>query len=281
MENRELYEELKDMDGVIESVRDDEWNGFKIRFEREKGKIFPEFIERMNEGISFIHVFKDPSRENAEKLKDFFDRRMEKVLKRIRSMGKRGIKSLLTKGSRWAVDTAFGTQEDMKVTEFLGVFSFADPTVIDYEDFDVALKVLQDTSDVEITFWKMNDHLISSVRSGCGEFSQNVANKVKRSDYLNDEGRKYYGVVGCLANYAWARRQMINGIMKMAVGDAFGSSTKVEKMADISFTTLFDDGEFLTYRLNFPHTFKMSLSKNGNELTLSTSTIYRMVPIDE
>lgn len=281
MKNRELYEELKDMDGVIESVRDDEWNGFKIRFERKKGKIFPEFIERMNEGISFIHVFKDPSRENAEKLKDFFDRRMEKVLKRIRSMGKRGIKSLLTKGSRWAVDTAFGTQEDMKVTEFLGVFSFADPTVIDYEDFDVALKVLQDTSDVEITFWKMNDHLISSVRSTCGEFSQRVADKVKRSDYLNDEGRKYYGVVGCLANYAWARRQMISGIMKMAVGDAFGTSTKVEKMADISFTTLFDDGEFLTYRLNFPHTFKMSLSRNGNELTLSTSTIYRMVPIDE
>ncbi len=279
MNEFDIYEKIKKLEGAIE--KDDNWGGFYFHVDREKAKILPEFLMNINDGMSFVLVDKYPSSENVQKLKKFFELRTEKVLKRIRTMGKKGVKSLLTKGSRWAVDTAFGNEEDMKVTEFSGVFAFADPTVIDYDDFEVALKTMENISNVKIEFWKSDKHLISTIRAGSENFSKSVALKIKESNYLSDEGRKYYGTVGCLSNFAWARRQMISGIMEMAAKDAFGKSVQVKKIADISLTILFDNGKELEYRFNFPKTHDMYLSKEGNELILFRNASYRMVPTNE
>ena len=282
MSEDDMYDVLEKMPGLVEKEKNEEWNGFMARLAREKAKIIPDLFAHINDGIAFIYMDKHFNKENVEKLKGFFDKRMEKVFKRIHSMGKKGVKSLFTKGSRWAVDTAFGTEEDMKITEFSGVFPFADPTVIDYEDFEKALKILEGTSDLEVRFWNSENRIISTLRVGGGSFSQTVAEKMEKSDYSSDIGRKSYGMIGCLSNYAWARRQMISGIMEMAAKDAFGKSTNVKKIADLSFTIAFDDGECFVYRVNSPKTPNAHLSKSKNGLTLSTeNTIYRMVPADE
>jgi hypothetical protein len=282
MSEDDVYNIVEKMPGLVEKEKDEKWNGFMARFARENAKIVPALFPHMNNGIAFIYMDKHFDEENVEKLKNFFNKRMEKVFKRIHSMGKKGIKSLFTKGSRWAVDTAFGTEEDMKVTEFSGVFPFADPTVIDYEDFEKALKTLEETSDLEVNFWNSEDRIISTLKVGGGSFSKTVADKMEESDYLSDIGRKSYGMIGCLSNYAWARRQMMSGIMEMAAKDAFGKSTNVKKIADLSFTIAFDDGECFVYRVNFPKTHNAHLSKSENGLTLSIkNTIYRMVSADE
>ncbi len=282
MKMKNLYQTLTENSGIVEKDKDPDWNGFMVRIEREKAQIAPEFFVSMNDGISFVLVYKRFEKREIQKLEVFFNKRLERVLNRVSSMGKKGIKSLFTKGSRWAIDSAFGTEEDMKVTEFSGVFSFADPTVIDYEDFEVALRMLETLSDLKMDFLHCEDHSVIALNIGGGDFTKVVAQKMKRTDYSGDEGRKAYGIIGCLANFAWARRQMLTGIMEAAVKDAFGKHVQMKKLVDISFTIAFDDGKNFIYRFNYPKTENVALFKDEKGMTLvQSSENCRMVPANE
>ena len=282
MEMDALYHVLSESNGIVEKKKDLDWDGFMVRLEREKTQIVPEFFASMNDGISFVLVYKRFEKKEIQKLEGFFKKRLERVLNRVSFMGKKGIKSLFTKGSRWAIDSAFGTEEDMKVTEFSGVFSFADPTVIDYEDFEVALRTLETLFDLKTNFLHCEDHSVIALNIGGGDFTKAVAKKMKKTDYSSDDGRKAYGILGCLANFAWARRQMLTGIMEAAVKDAFGKRVQMKKLVDISFTIAFDDGKNFIYRFNYPKTENVALLKDEEGMTLvQKAESCRMVSTDE
>ncbi len=285
-------DDLRNLKGLLSLQKDNAWKGFRATFDRKHSKIYPDMVGPVNKGVALVLIDKEANEKTILRTKESLDLRSEKVIRRLKSMGKRGIKSLFTKGMRWAIDTAFGKLEDMNVTEFSGVFSFSDPTLISYEAFSVAEHGLTDFSDFDVGFWRLemekenefekNNSLIVSIMGGPGKLFNAVASKLRDTEYDSDEGRGIYTALGCIANYAWARRQVITGMVEASARDAFGKFTRVKKMCDVSFNIVFDNGEDLIYRKNFPQSHVIRLLKeNRNILILKgEDEIGRMVPID-
>ncbi len=246
--------------GFLRYRRDDCWGGYQVDFDRRTAFINPSIASPVNLGISLLSVEQNAEKDYTLKIKEAFHLRVDKITKRMKDMGKRGIKSLFTKGIRWAIDTAFGIEEDMQTTEFSGVFSFSDPTVISYEAFGVAKDVIMDLSDFEIKLWRMdfnemkmplkNTDMAVTVLGGAGRFSDIVVDGLKKVEYSSDEGRANYSALACVANYAWARRQIVKGIMEMSVFDVFGKSVRTRKICDMSLNIVYDNGRSLVYRKN-------------------------------
>lgn len=284
-------DDLSNMKGLLSLQKDSVWKGFRATFDRKNSKIYPEMVGPINTGMALISIDKEANEKTVLKMKEAFNLRIEKVIRRLKSMGKRGIKSLFTKGMRWSVDTAFGELTDMSVTEFSGVFSFSDPTLISYEAFSVAERGLTDFSDFDVGFWSLEtekenefakaNSLVISVSGGSGKLFNAVTPNLRVVEYDSDEGHSVYTVLGCIANYAWARRQVVTGMIESSTRDAFGKSTRVKKMCDISFNIVFDDGEKLIYRKNFPQGSVIRLSKNDKNMLIlkGEDEIGRMVPI--
>ncbi len=285
-------DDLKKLKGLLSLRNDDVWKGFCAIFDRKHSKIYPNMLGPINRGMALVSIDKEANERTVLKMKKALGLRSEKVIRRLKSMGKRGVKSLFTKGMRWAIDTAFGKSEDMNVTEFSGVFPFSDPSLVSYETFDVAKGGLTDFSDFNVGFWSLekkkenefakNNSLVVSITGGSGKLSDAVVSELSDVEYDSDEGRGVYAVLGCVANYAWARRQIVTGMVEASARDAFGKSTRVKKICDVSFNIVFDDGETLIHRKNFPQSGVIQLSKESKNLLIlkEKSEIGRMVPTD-
>ncbi len=275
----EKFEELKGFEEVLKSK---DKHGFLLKLRRNEAEIIPNYLNDFNWGISLIRIERAANAKSVEKFVTFFEKRKRKILNRFEDMGKKGLKSLFTKGMRWALDTALGEQEDMSVSEFSGVFSFADPSTVSYEDFEKALNFITDFEDAKMNFFEENGNLIVSIACGGSDFSKEMISKMHRTSYQSDEGRRYYGLLGCLANYAWARRQILTGIAEMSAQDAFGKAIKIHKIADLSYNLAFDDGTFFFYKLNFPSFKNARLEESEEELVLEfEGKMHRMVRIDD
>ena len=284
-------DDLKNLEGLLSLQTDDVWKGFRATFDRKNSKIYPKMVGAINDGMALVSIDKEANEKTLLKMKEALSLRSERVIRRLKSMGKRGVKSLFTKGMRWAVDTAFGETSDMSVTEFSGVFSFSDPTLISYETFNVAELGLTDFSDFNVGFWRLDtekenefakaNSLVVSVAGGSGKLFNAVTSELRAVEYDSDEGRSAYTALGCIANYAWARRQMVTGMIEASTRDAFGKFTRVKKMCDVSFNIVFDDGKTLLYRKNFPQGPVIRLSKNDKNILVlkGEDEIGRMVPI--
>ena len=278
--------------GFRKYQKDSCWGGFQVDFDRHTAFMYPSMVSPINLGISLLSVNLKGEKLFAIKVKEAFRSRTDKIVRRMKEIGNKGIKSLFTKGTRWAVDTAFGEEEDMKYTEFSGVFSFSDPTVISHEAFEVAKEFLTDFSDFEIKFWRMEsveDHkspkegsMYITILGGPGGFSDTVVTELKKSKYSSDEGRASYSALACVANYAWARRQIVKGLIEMAVYDAFGKSIKTKKLWDESLNIIYDDGQTLTYRKNAVGNLLPRLCKDENGIFFvdNDGKVRRMVSID-
>lgn len=290
MDDINFFEKEK---GFLKYQRDNCWGGYQVDFDRRIAYMYPSIASPVNFGVSLVTVEQKGEKASALKIKEAFHSRMDKIIKRMKDIGKRGIKSLFTKGIRWAIDTAFGTEEDMKVTEFSGVFPFSDPTVISYEAFEVAKNIIMDLSDFEIKFWRMdlkgvgrllkNGDMAITIFGGAGRFSDVVVSKMKKVKYCSDEGRTNYSALACVANYAWARRQIVKGIIEMSVFDVFGKSVRTRKICDTSLNIIYDDGQSLMYRKNAIGKFSPCLCKCENELVVvdGNNKMGRIVLIDE
>ncbi|GEM_PF-2993202 len=290
MNNMNFFEKEK---GFLKYQKDNCWGGYKVDFDRRIAYIYPSIASPVNLGVSFVTIEQRGEKASALKIREAFHSRKSKIIRRMKDMGKRGIKSLFTKGIRWAIDTAFGIEEDMKVTEFSGVFSFSDPTVISYEAFEVAKNVMMDFSDFEIKFWRVdldkrrtflkNGDMAVTILGGAGGFSDAVVNEMKKVKYCSDEGRTTYSALACVANYAWARRQIVKGIIEMSVFDTFGKSVRTRKICDMSLNIIYDNGQSLTHRKNAVGKFSTCLCKFKDEFVIvdNDSKIGRIVLIDE
>lgn len=285
-------DDLRNLRGFLNLKKDDTWKGFRATFDRKRSNIYPNMVGSINMGIALISVDKEADEKIALKIKKALDLRSAKVIRRLKSMGKRGVKSLFTKGMRWAIDTAFGDQKDMNMTEFSGVFPFSDPSLISYESFGVAEHGLIDFSDFDVDFWElkvekegeftMDNSLVVSVKGGSGELFDSVVSELRETEYDSDEGRGVYTALGSVANYAWARRQVMTGMVEASISDALGKSIKSQKICDIPFNIVFDDGEVLIYRKHFPQSSVVQLSKDGKNMLIlkGEDGIGRMVPIN-
>ncbi len=272
---------FESVNGVEEIKRSENGKGFMLKLRREEADILPQYLCDFNLGVSFVKIERRFDREVIAKFQRFFNERMDRILSRFKAMGKKGLKSVFTKGTRWALDTALGSENDMEVSEHRGVFPFADPSTIEYGSFEKALNFMRNFEDVKMDFCDDDGNLTILITCGGSEFSKEMVSTIREVPYLSDSGRKYYGLLGCLANYAWARRQIVTGIVEMAAQDAFGKSTMARKLVDVSFNLLFDDGRFLFYKHDFPVCENASLEYDKNGLLLKLgSQVHRMVCAD-
>ncbi len=283
--------DLDKMEGLLDLQKEKCHGGFKAVLDRKEAFLNPELVSPFNYGLLLVAVDKESDRFNVEKIDGAIPKRIDIISKRLQNLGRRGIKSLVTKGIRWSISTAFGNEKDMETTTFSGAFSFADPTSITYDSFVEGEKEIVSFEDFEMNLTRFegedshglrNGTIVFSALGGTKSFSKAVLSELKETKYDSTEGLFAYAKLGSLANYAWARRQILKGIIEMASNDAFGKQVKVKKLLDTSLNMVYDDGKKLTVTRGFQNdgTVKACPEDNGFVLSDENGAFGRLVKID-
>jgi tRNA-splicing ligase RtcB len=155
-------------------------------------------------------------------------------------------KEILLKGSKWAVEKGYGTQEDLECTEEYGAIAGADPEAVSERAFErgkaqsgtlgsgnhfLEIQVIdqlydRDTCDAFNLNLGQITIMIHSGSRGLGyqicedytrsmihclqKYNINVPDRQLACAPVNSaEGQAYLGAMKCAANYAWANRQCL------------------------------------------------------------------------
>lgn len=277
--------------GLIDLRRDECWGGFRASFDKKEAVLNPELLSSFNNGHLLVAVDKECERMYTEKLDRALSKRFDVISKRLKNLGRRGIKSLVTKGIRWSISTAFGGEEDMASTTFSGAFSFADPTSISFDSFAEGEKEIASFDDFDIKLTRFEGDgshgvgdgtMVFSVLGGSADFSKAVLSELRETKYDSTDGLFAYAKLGSVANYAWARRQIVKGIIEMASNDAFGKQIRVWKMLDTSLNMVYDDGKKLVVTHDSPFDGPVRACPKGGGFVLSDENgdFGRLVTID-
>ncbi|MDD5596216.1 MAG: RtcB family protein [Candidatus Omnitrophica bacterium] len=170
-------------------------------------------------------------------------------------------KEILVKGAKWAVEQGYGTQEDLECTEENGAISGADPEAVSQRAYErgkaqsgtlgsgnhfLEVQVIDQLFDTELcdTFGLDLGQVTIMIHSGSRGFGYQVC-----EDYVKDmvhclnkynihlpdrqlacapvnssEGKMYLAAMRCAANYAWANRQCLMHLTRLAFEKIFATS---------------------------------------------------------
>ncbi|MCX5697218.1 MAG: RtcB family protein [Candidatus Omnitrophica bacterium] len=161
-------------------------------------------------------------------------------------VGRREEKEIMTKGSQWAVEQGYGTQEDLECTEEYGAIEGADPDAVSeraYERGKAQSGTLGSGNhflEVQVIDQLYNREACDSlglslgqitlmIHSGSRGFGYQICDDYTRSmvhclqkyninvpdrqlacaPVNSPEGKQYLAAMRCAANYAWANRQCL------------------------------------------------------------------------
>ncbi len=170
-------------------------------------------------------------------------------------------KQILVKGSKWAVEQGFGTQEDLECTEEYGAIQGADPEAVSERAYErgraqagtlgsgnhfLEVQVIDQLYDREAcdTLGLNLGQVMVMIHSGSRGFGYQICDDYVRSMMpclkkyginvpdrqlvcapLNSpEAKQYLGAMRCAANYAWNNRQCLMHLTRKAFERVFGMS---------------------------------------------------------
>jgi len=176
----------------------------------------------------------------------------------IRKLSRRELEEVMVRGTRWAVEHGYGTDDDTHRTEELGCMSGADPAAVSSKAVDRGMEQLGTLGsgnhflEVDVVTQIFSDKAARAfglelgtvvLQVHCG--SRGLGHQICE-DYLSvmqramqkyglrlpdrqlacapvesDEGRKYLAAMACAANFAWANRQCIMHLVLEAIGRVF------------------------------------------------------------
>ncbi|MDD2751735.1 MAG: intein-containing RctB family protein [Candidatus Omnitrophica bacterium] len=170
-------------------------------------------------------------------------------------------KELLIKGAKWAVSQGYGTQEDLECTEENGAISGADPEAVSQRAYErgkaqsgtlgsgnhfLEVQVIDQLFDAELcdTFGLDLGQVTIMIHSGsrgfgyqvCEDYVKNMVHCLNKyninvpdrqlacAPVESPEGKAYLSAMRCAANYAWANRQCLMHLTRMAFEKVFATS---------------------------------------------------------
>ena len=170
-------------------------------------------------------------------------------------------KELLVKGAKWAVEQGYGTQEDLECTEENGAISGADPEAVSQRAYErgkaqsgtlgsgnhfLEVQVIDQLFDAELcdTFGLDLGQVTIMIHSGsrgfgyqvCEDYVKNMVHCLNKyninvpdrqlacAPVNSPEGKMYLGAMRCAANYAWANRQCLMHLTRLAFEKIFATS---------------------------------------------------------
>lgn len=170
-------------------------------------------------------------------------------------------KEILVKGSRWAVEKGYGTQDDLECTEENGAIQGADPEAVSERAYErgkaqsgtlgsgnhfLEVQVIDQLYDRDICdelelslgqvivmihsgsrgfgYQVCEDH-VRGMMSCLQKYNINVPDRQLVCAPVNSpEAKHYLGAMRCAANYAWANRQCLMHLTRMAFENVFSMS---------------------------------------------------------
>jgi len=176
-------------------------------------------------------------------------------------VGTKEEKQILLKGSRWAVENGFGTEEDLECTEENGAIPGADPEAVSERALQrgraqsgtlgsgnhfLEVQVIDQLYDREAcdTLGLNLGQVMVMIHSGsrgfgyqiCEDYSRKMVESLAKykinvpdrqlacAPVNSSEGKAYLGAMRCAANYAWANRQCLMHLTRQAFEKVFGLS---------------------------------------------------------
>ncbi|KPK97245.1 MAG: tRNA-splicing ligase [Omnitrophica WOR_2 bacterium SM23_72] len=170
-------------------------------------------------------------------------------------------KEILVKGSKWAVEQGFGTQDDLECTEENGAMQGADPDAVSERAYErgkaqsgtlgsgnhfLEVQVIDQLYDSELcdAFSLNLGQVMVMIHSGsrglgfqiCDDYVRNLMPCLQKyhisvpdrqlvcAPVESPEGRAYLGAMRCAANYAWANRQCLMHLTRRAFEKIFSTS---------------------------------------------------------
>ncbi|MFH1195294.1 MAG: RtcB family protein [bacterium] len=190
----------------------------------------------------------------------------------IKKLSAKEIKNILVKGSKWAVENGYGTDEDIESTEENGQLQNADPSVVSeraiergmdqagtlgsgnhFLEIEVVDKIYDE--DKAKAFGLFKGQIVIQIHTGSRGLGYQVC-----EDYLkilikaeqkygfnlpdkqlacapiqSKEGHDYLTAMKCAANFAWNNRQVIMNLTKRTLQQTLGMSD-----SDLGFGLIYD-----------------------------------------
>lgn len=176
-------------------------------------------------------------------------------------VGAKEEKRLLLKGSRWAVEQGFGTQEDLECTEEHGAFEGADPSAVSDRAYErgrsqsgtlgsgnhfLEIQTVDQLYDRELcdTLGFDLGQITVMIHSGsrglgyqvCDDYTRSMVRCLEKyrinvpdrqlacAPVESPEGKAYIAAMKCAANYGWANRQCLMHLTRKVFEKFFASS---------------------------------------------------------
>jgi tRNA-splicing ligase RtcB len=201
-----------------------------------------------------------------DKIKDLVYRLFSDVPAGVGSKGDirvsaREEKEILVKGSKWAVEKGYGSEDDLECTEEYGAIQGADPSAVSDRAYDrgkaqsgtlgsgnhfLEIQVIDQLYDRDLcdTFgltlgqitlmihsgsrglgYQVCDDYVRSMIHCLQKYNINVPDRQLACAPVNSaEGKAYLGAMRCAANYAWANRQCLMYLTRKAFEKVLGAS---------------------------------------------------------
>ncbi len=170
-------------------------------------------------------------------------------------------REILVKGSKWAVENGYGTQEDLECTEEYGAIQGADPSSVSDRAYDrgkaqsgtlgsgnhfLEIQVIDQLYDRDICdeFELTLGQITLMIHSGsrglgyqvCDDYTRSMIHCLQKyninvpdrqlacAPVNSAEGKAYLGAMKCAANYAWANRQCLMYLTRKSFEKVFNMS---------------------------------------------------------
>ncbi|MFH0762532.1 MAG: RtcB family protein [Candidatus Omnitrophota bacterium] len=170
-------------------------------------------------------------------------------------------RQILLKGSKWAVEKGYGTQEDLECTEEYGAIEGADPDAVSERAYErgkaqsgtlgsgnhfLEVQVIDQLYNRELcdAFGFNLGQITIMIHSGsrglgyqvCDDYTRSMLRCLQKyninvpdrqlacAPVNSEEGRAYLGAMKCAANYAWANRQCLMHLTRQVFERVFGMS---------------------------------------------------------
>lgn len=170
-------------------------------------------------------------------------------------------KEVLVKGSRWAVENGYGTQEDIECTEEYGAIQGADPEAVSDRAYDrgkaqsgtlgsgnhfLEVQVIDQLYDRDLCdeFGLTLGQVTVMIHSGsrglgyqiCDDYTKSMIHCLQKyninvpdrqlacAPVNSTEAKQYLAAMRCAANYAWNNRQCLMHLTRKAFERVFGMS---------------------------------------------------------
>ncbi len=172
----------------------------------------------------------------------------------IRKLGPKELNAVLTRGAAWAVEAGYGREEDLEATESRGRLAGADPAAVSERarqrganqvgtvgsgNHFIELQVVEEVLAPEVAdaFGLFAGQLVVMLHSGSRGLGYQVCDDALKGmlraargygldlpdpqlvsvPIASPEGRRYLAGMAAAANYAWANRQTMMGLVERAM----------------------------------------------------------------